>query len=105
MKQERELSGVKFILDADNGIAETDPINVPHLTEDQRVYLQTLRERRAQLRERVHAEDYYRLKQLIEVTDGKSGKVDQGTLGKLDAKGLEFALDMLGEVSFEAASA
>ncbi len=99
MKQERDITGVKFNVDS-----QTDNIlqssASKSLSSEETEQLAAIQARKAQLLKKVNGEDYQRLKELIEITNGQQ----LGEVADLDSKGLNRLLDIFHDMTYTDAS-
>ena len=95
LSQERELTGVKFLLEDDRIVKATKP-----LSPAKQAQLNQILARKAQLLQKVHAEDYLRLKQLVEVTDGKT----LSEVVSLNGQSLEHLLSLFQDLTYSTVS-
>ena len=93
MKQERDLTGVKFIVDSNTEQVLT---NIKNLTHAESAQLEAIQARKSQLLQKVNGEDYNRLKELVEITAGQS----LGEVADLDPKGLDRLINMFHDMTF-----
>lgn len=99
MKQERDLTGVGFIVDS-NSEDILQSKNSKQLSPEENAQLEAIVSRKAQLLKKVSSEDYQRLKELIEITKGQQ----LSEVSDLDSKGLDRLLNIFHDMTYIDAS-